>query len=195
MSTRTSVFIHPYFVGDHPALDFINTVYQAEGQAVDCWLTDADVLTWLSRAGLLEEGAVPENKPLALLKAARQLREVVRVLVMCRKDEHPLDVAPLNAFLAHTRYHIQLVARRQGNCAIRKCYGSNTPQQLLAPVAEAAAQLLTEDDFSRVRKCESTECILWFYDKTKAHRRRWCSMAICGNRHKVKSYRQRHAIT
>lgn len=46
-------------------------------------------------------------------------------------------------------------------------------------------------DFNLVRKCEDSDCVLWFVDKTKAHRRRWCSMALCGNRNKVASFRQR----
>jgi predicted RNA-binding Zn ribbon-like protein len=46
-------------------------------------------------------------------------------------------------------------------------------------------------DFNLVRKCEDSDCVLWFVDKTKAHRRRWCSMPLCGNRNKVASFRQR----
>jgi predicted RNA-binding Zn ribbon-like protein len=42
-----------------------------------------------------------------------------------------------------------------------------------------------------VRNCEG--CSIWFYDHTKAHRRRWCSMALCGNRSKARSHRQRVA--
>jgi predicted RNA-binding Zn ribbon-like protein len=32
---------------------------------------------------------------------------------------------------------------------------------------------------------------LWFSDQTKSHQRRWCSMEMCGNRHKVAAYRKR----
>jgi predicted RNA-binding Zn ribbon-like protein len=66
-------------------------------------------------------------------------------------------------------------------------------EQLLAPIAEAAAELLTLQDFSIIRKCESPDCVLWFYDRTKGHKRRWCSMAVCGNRHKVSSFRKRQS--
>jgi predicted RNA-binding Zn ribbon-like protein len=64
-------------------------------------------------------------------------------------------------------------------------------EQCRAPVAEAAAQLLAEGEFQLVRVCEHPDCTLWFYDRTKSHKRRWCSMAVCGNRHKVAEYRKR----
>ncbi|MNR58262.1 CGNR zinc finger [compost metagenome] len=68
---------------------------------------------------------------------------------------------------------------------------SATAEQYLAPLAEMAAQLLVEGDFNLVRECEHPDCVLWFYDRTKSHRRRWCSMALCGNRHKVAEFRKR----
>jgi predicted RNA-binding Zn ribbon-like protein len=33
--------------------------------------------------------------------------------------------------------------------------------------------------------------VLYFYDTTKNHRRQWCSVAMCGNRHKVAEFRRR----
>jgi predicted RNA-binding Zn ribbon-like protein len=68
---------------------------------------------------------------------------------------------------------------------------ARSPEQLLAPLAEAAAEFLATADFSLVRACEGRACILWFYDRTKSHRRRWCSMQVCGNRHKVETFRER----
>ncbi|WP_246856811.1 CGNR zinc finger domain-containing protein [Brenneria corticis] len=61
---------------------------------------------------------------------------------------------------------------------------------MLGPIAELAASLISEKSFELVRKCEHPECSLWFYDRTKAHRRRWCSMALCGNRAKVARFRR-----
>lgn len=63
--------------------------------------------------------------------------------------------------------------------------------QWLAPFAEATAELLVQGNFDLVRQCENADCVLWFYDRTKGHKRRWCSMASCGNRHKVSQFRSR----
>jgi predicted RNA-binding Zn ribbon-like protein len=42
-----------------------------------------------------------------------------------------------------------------------------------------------------VRKCEAHDCTLLFEDATRSGRRRWCSMALCGNRMKVAAFRAR----
>ena len=65
------------------------------------------------------------------------------------------------------------------------------PEQVLVPIAESAAGLLSNGDLSLVRKCENPACILYFYDTTKNHGRRWCSMSACGNRAKVAAHYRR----
>jgi predicted RNA-binding Zn ribbon-like protein len=64
-------------------------------------------------------------------------------------------------------------------------------------VAESAAQFLSSGDPSLLRRCDSPGCILFFYDTTKNHARRFCSPATCGNRAKVAAYnaRQRQGQT
>jgi predicted RNA-binding Zn ribbon-like protein len=82
--------------------------------------------------------------------------------------------------------------QHRGPLRVVRRYERDTPEQWLMPLAESAAQLLAEEDFGLVRKCESSECTLYFYDRTKSHRRRWCSMATRGARHKVSNFRARH---
>ncbi len=60
---------------------------------------------------------------------------------------------------------------------------------LLLPVAQAAAQLVVEGASAGVRKCGNPACILYFQDKSG--RRRWCSMAVCGNRAKAAAHWRR----
>ncbi|WP_371263350.1 MULTISPECIES: CGNR zinc finger domain-containing protein [unclassified Pseudomonas] len=52
--------------------------------------------------------------------------------------------------------------------------------------------LATNDKFEFVRQCEAHDCVLLFHDLSKSHRRRWCSMATCGNRMKVAAFRSRN---
>lgn len=61
----------------------------------------------------------------------------------------------------------------------------------LEPIAQAVVRLLTDTQLELVRQCEAHDCTLMFHDKTKSHRRRWCSMAVCGNRMKVAAFRSR----
>jgi predicted RNA-binding Zn ribbon-like protein len=181
----------PLFVGDHPALDMLNTIAVIDGARVDFWQTDEGVQNWLAQANLSTPGDVPVLKPLALRNAAQGLREVVRALVDQRKAGGKIDAAALNAFLARGQSTVQLVADESDALHIERRYERRTAEQVLMPLAESAAELLAHGDFSLVRKCEHPDCVLSFYDRTKSHRRRWCSMAMCGNRHKVAQFRRR----
>lgn len=182
--------LDPFVIADHPALDMINTVAVVDGQLVDFWQSDADVLAWLERMDLKRDGASRFAKG-ALLEAARTLREAVRELVKQRKAGERGDPTELNRFLLQAASHPQLVWDSAEAPRVEWIGGNGSPEQLLAPLSELAAQLLGEGDFNLVRKCENPACVLWFYDRTKSHRRRWCSMAACGNRHKVAEHRKR----
>jgi predicted RNA-binding Zn ribbon-like protein len=66
-----------------------------------------------------------------------------------------------------------------------------TPEALLSPIGEALAQLVCTEDFSNVKACEGPACTLLFADHTRGRTRRWCIMAVCGNRAKQAAHRHR----
>ena len=179
--------LEPLFIADDRALDLLNTVLQVDGREVDVLQSDEDVAHWLVKAGVL---TVPTPRK-GLLKTTRELREVVRELVRRRQAHKRLDLSSLNEFLAHGRQAPVLVQDRPGELRLEQRFATDTAEQLLMPVALAAAELLANGDFNLVRVCESDDCVLHFYDRTKSHRRRWCSMATCGNRAKVQTFRAR----
>ena len=180
----------PALIADHPVLDMLNTIANVDGQPHDFWQTDEDVSDWLVRAGWLTEPLAGGYPPGVLLAVARHLREVIRTLVEARKAGRPAGEDALNVFLRQAPSHPVLVW--DGDTPrVDRLRPADSVEQRLAPLAEAAAHLLAEGDFQLVRVCEHPECTLWFYDRTKSHKRRWCSMAVCGNRHKVAEYRKR----
>lgn len=193
MSVTATPSPEPLRLADHPALDLLNTVMTVEGQATDLLRTDEDAARWLRQAvpspGQGGGTAVPAAA--GLLGELRSLREVVRDLVRQLKNGVAADPADLNGFLREASAHAHLVPEPDGGFRLERRSHPKTARQWLAPLAEEAAQLLAEGDFGLVRQCEHPECTLWFYDRTKAHRRRWCSMAVCGNRAKVAAFRKR----
>lgn len=191
LSVPSAAPSEPYVLADDPVLDMLNTLANIDGVPWDFWQTDADVAVWLARLQWVERDGIPEFEPGALLSAARELREVIRELVAARKARQPGNPAALNAFLRKAVSHPQLVWPAAEAPRLERQRKQQTTEQFLAPIAEAAAKLLVEGDFNLIRRCEHPECILWFYDRTKAHKRRWCSMALCGNRHKVAEFRKR----
>ncbi len=181
----------PMLVADHPALDFLNSVARREGKLVDSLQRDSDVLEWLARAGWPVETGSAALRPLSLIQTARTLRETIRTLVEKRKAGKRVDPDALNAFLAESRSYLKLTQKKDGSLQLTRKWKQRTAGEMLAPLSESAADLLADGNFDLVRRCQNDECVLWFYDRTKSHHRRWCSMATCGNRHKVMAFRQR----
>ena len=175
-------------VGDHLAMDLLNTEALDDGAAIDYWHTGADVLGWLARQGMAP--AQGSGTP-ALLAQARALRAVARTLISERKAGSVGDIAGLNTWLDACVTAPHLVRDAAGALALTRVSRAAPVAALLGPVAEAVAQLLVDADFNLVKQCEHPDCILWFLDRTKAHKRRWCSMAVCGNRYKAAQFRKK----
>ena len=191
ISTPSVAPLEPYVLADEPVLDMLNTLATIDGVPWDFWQADADVQRWLVRLQWAEAGGIPVFDDGALLRAARELREVIRELVAARKQGQAGNPAALNGFLRKAVSHPQLLWPASGAPQLERQRKVQSAEQFLSPIAEAAANLLVAGDFNLIRHCEHPECILWFYDRTKAHKRRWCSMALCGNRHKVAEFRKR----
>ncbi|MBB6143197.1 putative RNA-binding Zn ribbon-like protein [Silvibacterium bohemicum] len=183
--------IRALFLAGHPALDFLNTRMSVDGNLVELLQSDEDVHSWLKQAGFPASTIDRKLKPLHLLRSARTLRENIRSLVEGRKRGKSGDPSILNKFLAAGSRYSQLVWSKSNKLRIETVRRQKSAESILAPIAEAAADLLTTGNFDLVKHCENQTCLLWFLDQTKSHRRRWCSMERCGNRYKVAAYRAR----
>lgn len=190
-------------IGNHRCLDFVNTEGMDRGQRVDVLAEFSDLVAWLSVAGFLSLAEADESirrwsgTPAGehALDEARALRAGLRQMLERMTRGRPIAasiLARINALLAWPIGHGELVRTRKGFVR-RPRIGVRAPVDLLAPVAEAAADLLCHADLSLVRKCENPLCLRYFYDLSKNHARRWCSMSVCGNRAKIAAYRQRAA--
>jgi predicted RNA-binding Zn ribbon-like protein len=184
---------HLDFVGDNLAINFINTRRMIEGQLTDTLQSDGDMKAWLKRLEVpIAKGPLIFSNGV-LLQVARELREIALDAVRDRKSGKRPSLVMLNRFLRNAPSHRALVTDDEGNIRETRVYGKETAEEFLAPVAEAVAALLAEGDFDLVRHCEGNVCVLWFYDRTKGHRRRWCTSTGCGNRAKVAAFRARNA--
>ena len=191
MSPKDLRRIRALFLADHPALDFLNTRMRVDDVLVDLLRSDEDVLHWFKQAGLPTLTIDDKPKPLNLLRSARTLRESIRSLIESRKGGKRGDPSLLNKFLAAGCGYPQLVWNKPNKLRVETVRRQESAESIFVPVAEAAVDLLTTGDFDLVKRCEDQICERWFFDQTKSHRRRWCSMELCGNRHKVAAYRAR----
>jgi predicted RNA-binding Zn ribbon-like protein len=194
----------PMHVGDHLALDFLNTIAAPKGTPIEWIASGRDLVNWLVGAGALDESSakrLTEKCPPAELdrvaKEGVQLREWFRGLLPVIKRGggssamSPGDLDRLNGLLARDASYQRIEPAGDGAFHRRATRRWLEGGELLMPIAAAIAELVCEGDFSLVRRCENPLCTLWFYDRTKGHRRRWCSQAICGNRAKVAAFRER----
>jgi predicted RNA-binding Zn ribbon-like protein len=121
----------------------------------------------------------------------RELREKLRKEVIAWERDgsvHSSTVDELNRLMADHPMRTRLKANERG-LGTELYLAPQQPEDLFAPLAQAAAALFANVDSMRVRKCD--QCVLHFHDTSKKGTRRWCSMQLCGNRQKVAAYAAR----
>jgi predicted RNA-binding Zn ribbon-like protein len=186
-----------HLVAGRLALDFANTAPSAQD------LSWEEFVTFLTDARLVSEERAARLRPLlfnephavdAVLLRIRRLRESLRAIfaaVVVDKHYPSSWVEPINEILRITEGHDELVAR-DGAWSLQFVAREGGLEWLLAAIARSAAELLVEGPRAPIRRCANPACHLFFYDDSRTHRRRWCSMKLCGNRHKVAAFLQRH---
>ena len=212
MTTRPA----PFFVADHVGLDFLNTIAVPVDTEVEWLASGADLLAWLEQAGLVPGevleafrlSAVPGELD-AIAGQARALRDWFKLFVSDHMGrtlgpDALRELDPLNRLLARDEEFGQIVIRDQtrghghrleaeqiSSFTWRPQRRWHSPESLLLPVARSLADLVCAEDFTYVKVCEGPPCTLLFIDRTRGHVRRWCSMAVCGNRAKQAAHRER----
>jgi predicted RNA-binding Zn ribbon-like protein len=137
--------------------------------------------------------SLPQSDPGAagtLLATATRLRDALRQMfnALVRKSRIALEWAqPVNEILRITEGYDELV-QSEGGWKLAFIAREGGLEWLLAAIARSAAEILTEGAAARLCQCANPSCGLLFCDTSRTHRRRWCSMAVCGNRHKVASF-------
>jgi len=185
-----------HLVAGRLALDFANLAPAAHDLSWDefvSFLVDARLVTE-DRAARLRP--LLSNEPQAvdtvLLRILR-LRESLRAIFGSMVDQQAVPaswIEPVNEILRITEGHDEIVAHK-GGWALQFVARESGLDWLLAAIARSAAELLVEGANAPIRRCANPACRLFFYDDSRTRRRRWCSMAVCGNRHKVAAFLRR----
>jgi predicted RNA-binding Zn ribbon-like protein len=177
------------FVGGRPWLDLLNTTPVIDGIDRDLLHSDDDLRRWAKAAGLPKSAAKDA-------KAARKmtaLRGTLRTAfdLLRRSKALPEDlIAWVNASLAGRPLTLSFTAK-DGEFRL----AANFEADIAGHVARDFAEFACDFEPERLKACDNHECTMLFYDVGKNNKRRWCSMALCGNRDKVKRYRARQSGT
>jgi predicted RNA-binding Zn ribbon-like protein len=194
------------FIADSLGLDFLNSIATPVDTPVE-WLDGGDgLLKWLAQAKLVPADALDDLKARAMpgeldkvASEARALREWFRGFVhkhMGRRltPKALRELGPLNKLLERDEAFSQLSRpheRDRDRLELRTMRRWGSPEALLLPIGEALAKFVCEEDFTDIKACEGRRCTLVFADHSRRRARRWCSMAICGNRAKQAAHRNR----
>lgn len=190
-----------FFIAGNLSLDYINTEIIENGAPKDLLADFTDFAAWAASADLL--GKLEAKKLVADWNGRNETEAVFAQALIFRKVLRGMfaDLAAgktvEKAAIAAINYEIQnqsgTMEIRQTENGFEKLFRADfrEPRALLAPIAESAADLLCYGNPIYLKKCEASDCILYFYDTTKNHSRRWCSMAGCGNRAKAAAFYRR----
>jgi predicted RNA-binding Zn ribbon-like protein len=195
------------FIADAPALDFLNSIATPVDAEID-WIENGEgFLGWLAQAQFVPPEALKALRAQAMpgefdgvAAQARSLRKWFRKFVYDRKGrslraDDLKDLGPLNRLLERDERFSRIVAGHHpdngSGLELQSTRRWKSPESLLLPIGAALSQFVCEEDFSNVKACEGATCTLLFADHTRGGARRWCSMAICGNRAKQAAHRLR----
>jgi len=186
------------FEAGNLALDFLNTTPIVDGRAVEWLATPSDLEAWLAAAGASPRRgvvrALPARERTRLLAEGHALRETIGELARAKRAGRRPGKGALDRINRVLRAQPRSVELRLSGPAGVERRAVSRPTgslALLEPIAAAAADLMTGTDADRLRQCDDPTCVLWFVDTTRNGRRRWCSMARCGNRAKVAAHYRR----
>jgi predicted RNA-binding Zn ribbon-like protein len=204
MNDVLQVMIEPHafsardFVGGDAALDFVNTVTGRDQSPRD-WLDSyARLLEWATLVKLLPRDVLQrltkqaKRDPAAAaaaLRRAKTLREQLFALladISSRRAPRKNALALLQEhWLAGVNAH---ELRFEGGRVLKEHRDEVDLDSIAGMVGYRIVEHVLTSPVDRLRLCQGPNCSWWFIDSSKAGRRRWCDMAVCGNTAKSRRF-------
>ena len=167
-------------------MDFVNTRDLETG--VDVISTPEELGAWLADNELVDDVVEPSERELA---EAVRVREAVRELLLAHNEKGIDTDGACNTLEAAARTARIGLRFHEGRTALEPEGDGATAA--LGRLVAAVADLMTTDEWKRLKACRDETCRQAFYDQSRNRSRAWCSMEVCGNREKARSFRERHA--
>jgi predicted RNA-binding Zn ribbon-like protein len=164
--------------------EFVNTRDIDEG--TDGLTSPGELASWLERRDLLIAGARVGPRE---LKRAIELREAFRGLLLANNGGAPdsRSIQSLDRAAADAALSVRFDADGSPALAVA---GSGAGS-VVGPLVAIAYEAMVAGTWSRLKACAADDCHWAFYDRSKNRSGTWCSMRVCGNRAKVRAYRER----
>jgi predicted RNA-binding Zn ribbon-like protein len=191
----------PLLLAGHPALELLDSTMCLRGETVELIGDGRALLDWFVDVGLCDASfaSLMKRRFVAaeldeVAAEARKLRAwatswIARWSTAPRASYEP-ELRRLNALLQRAN-DVREVVRTDDRLEIVVHPRGRAADELIGLLASKLGELIVSEEPSLVKQCAGADCTLWFIDRTKAHRRRFCSMTACGNREKVAAFRER----
>lgn len=204
MGNRSRPPSRVHLVAKNLAIDFANTVVDPRGEpagAIGSW---HDLIAFLETAAAMprhqsaryREWAKRDPRDCsATFALALELRDEIRKILAALAGGAKVRgewVQSVNRVF-RDQAGFETLALFKGKWKLTRVTQKQSSSELLLPIAESAAEIVRQGAEAHIRKCANPACVLYFQDF--AGRRRWCSMAICGNRAKVAAHARRQKRT
>jgi predicted RNA-binding Zn ribbon-like protein len=168
---------------------FVNTQDVEDG--IEELGTPAAARTWLREQELPDAPSLDASQ----LDRLIGLRETLRQLLLANNGDTGNDATQEPALerlrAESARVPLQVRFDSEGRSALVPAAAGIDAVigELIGIVHEAMA----DGTWRRLKACRSETCAWAFYDRSRNRSGTWCSMAVCGNREKARSYRHRHS--
>jgi predicted RNA-binding Zn ribbon-like protein len=160
---------------------FVNTIDYEDG--TEQLGSPAGLHDWMVAHDRLSAGTEVTT---ADLDRAVRLRDGLRSALTSHHDGEPDEEALLELDEVCAELPLRAVCSADG---LAPC-GTGI-EGALAEIAAAAATARIKGSWARLKICPADDCGWAFYDVSRNRSRRWCSMEVCGNRNKVRAFRDR----
>jgi predicted RNA-binding Zn ribbon-like protein len=172
-------------VNSELVIDFVNSVdLRPFKEELD---SPAALSRWLAGRGLVAPGARVSREELA---EAIRVREAIRDLLAAQSGleaDVAAATAELDAAARRARIGVRFVG---GESRLEPAAGG--ARGAVGRVVAEVSRGMADGTWERMKACRADDCRWAFIDTAKNRSRAWCSMKSCGNREKVRAYRERH---
>jgi predicted RNA-binding Zn ribbon-like protein len=173
----------------HPQLDlvrdYVNTLDFETG--IDMIASPDELATWFSEQGLVDDFVEPSDEEVA---EALAVREAIRDLLLANNGVDA-DATVASKTLEEAGRKAHLGVRFEEGRPVLAPEGDGV-RGAIGRIVATVAELAPADEWKRLKGCRDENCRVAFYDKSRNRSRAWCSMEVCGNREKARSFRKRH---
>jgi predicted RNA-binding Zn ribbon-like protein len=167
--------------------DFVNTLDFETG--MDRIATPDELGMWLSEQGLVDDLVEPTEQEHA---DALEVREAIRQLLLAN-NAVAVDAAAASKTLEEAGRRAHLGVRFENGLPVLSPEDEGV-RGAVGRIVAMVAELAPSDQWKRLKTCRDENCRVVFYDKSRNRSRAWCSMEVCGNREKARSFRARHKV-